>query len=325
MLNLGSFERPRELVVASPVAMRVNLQDRSRTYSGFPGSAMGVFAYLKQLYYDAAHHAETWAAYDETPRGRRRPEWDGALEPIRRQLRDGWPALFPASSRSDVIRALATTAEMGVRPVVYGAQGAWEAAGLLAANEVPALVSLDWPAPPRDGDPDEVPTLADLRRYDRAPTTPAAFAAAGVKFAFYAGGLDDPAEALPAARRAVAQGLPAGDALRAFTLSAAEIFGVDDRLGSIETGKIANLIVADGALFDEGTAIEMVFVDGERFEATGPGAEGGDEDAGGAAGDGSTGRAGGIRRTRRPAGRRTRATRPRHPARPLRRRPGTLP
>ena len=291
VLNLGSFERPRELVVASPVAMRVNLQDRSRTYSGFPGSAMGVFAYLKQLYYDAAHHAETWAAYDETPRGRRRPEWDGALEPIRRQLREGWPALFPASSRSDVVRALATTAEMGVRPVVYGAQGAWEAAGLLAANEVPALVNLDWPAPPRDGDPDEVPTLADLRRYDRAPTTPAALAAAGVKFAFYAGGLDDPAEALPAARRAVAQGLPAGDALRAFTLSAAEIFGVDDRLGSIETGKIANLIVADGALFDEGTAIEMVFVDGERFEAAAPRTEGGDEDARGAAGDGDTGRA----------------------------------
>ena len=278
VLNLGSFERPRELVVASPVAMRVNLQDRSRSYSGFPGSAMGVFAYLKQLYYDAAHHADAWAAYEADPRGRRRPEWDGALEPIRRQLDEGWPALFPASSRSDVLRALATTAEMGVRPVVYGAHGAWEAADLLAANEVPALVSLDWPAPPRDGDPDEVPTLAELRRYDRAPTAPAALAEAGVQLAFYSGGLDDPAEALPAARRAVAQGLPADAALRALTLSAAEIFGVDDRLGSIETGKIANLIVADGALFDEGTAIETVFVDGERFDADGEG-DGNEESA----------------------------------------------
>ena len=278
VLNLGSFERPRELVVASPVAMRVNLQDRSRSYSGFPGSAMGVFAYLKQLYYDAAHHADAWAAYEADPRGRRRPEWDGALEPIRRQLDEGWPALFPASGRSDVLRALATTAEMGVRPVVYGAHGAWQAADLLAANEVPALVSLDWPAPPRDGDPDEVPTLAELRRYDRAPTAPAALAEAGVQLAFYSGGLDDPAEALPAARRAVAQGLPADAALRALTLSAAEIFGVDDRLGSIETGKIANLIVTDGALFDEGTAIETVFVDGERFDADGEG-DGNEESA----------------------------------------------
>lgn len=72
VLNLGSFERPRELVVASPVAMRVNLEDRSRTYTGFPGSAMGVFAYLKQLYYDAGHHRDAWAAYEESSRGRRR-------------------------------------------------------------------------------------------------------------------------------------------------------------------------------------------------------------------------------------------------------------
>ena len=238
---------------------------------------MGVFAYLKQLYYDAAHHQAAWDAYEEAPRGRRRPEWDGALEPLRRQLDEGWPALFPASSRSDVVRALATTAEMGVRPVVYGAHGAWEAADLLAANDVPVLVSLDWPAPPHDGDPDDVPALTDLRLYDRAPTAPAALAAAGVPFAFYAGGLEDPFEALPAVRRAVAQGLSAAEAVRALTLSAAEIFGVDDRLGSIETGKIANLIVAGGDLFDEGTAIEMVFVDGERFEAGGGG--GGDEES----------------------------------------------
>ena len=269
VLNLGSFERPRELVVASPAAMRLNLQDRSRTYSGYPASAMGVFAYLKQLYYDAAHHREAWEAYEADPRGRRRPEWDGALDPIRRQLREGWPALFPASSRSDVARVLAAASEMGVRPVVYGAHGAWAAADLLAAGGVPALVSLDWPAPPRDGDPDAVPTLADLRRYDRAPTTPAALAAAGVTFAFYSGRLDDPSAALPAVRRAVAQGLAADDAVRALTLSAAEIFGVDDRLGSIETGKIANLIVADGDLFDPGAAVELVFVDGELFEVGG--------------------------------------------------------
>ena len=286
VLNLGSFERPRELVVAGPVAMRVNLQDRSRTYSGFPGSAMGVFAYLKQLYYDAAHHGDVWADYEEAPRGRRRPEWDGALEPIRRQLDEGWPVLFPASSRSDVVRALATTAEMGVRPVLYGAHGAWEAADLLAAGGAPVLVSLDWPAPPRDRDPDEVPALAELRRYDRAPTTPAALAAAGVPFAFYTGGLDDPAEALPAVRRTVAQGLSADDAVRALTLSAAEIFGVDDRLGSIETGKIANLIVTGGDLLDEGAAVETVFVDGERFETAGAPDASADEDGDGGEGGG---------------------------------------
>ena len=269
VLNLRSFDRPREMVVATPVAMRVNLRDRSRTFTGYPGSSMGVFAYLKQLHHDAIHYRNAWAAYDADPRGRRRPEWDAALEPIRRQFAEGWPALFPADGRSDIGRALATTREMGVRPIVYGAQQAWEGADLLADNGVPALVSLDWPEPPAGGDPDAVPDLSQLRRYDRAPTTPAALAEAGVRFAFYSGGLDGPGEMIPAVRRAVAQGLAEEDAVRALTLAPAEIFGVADRLGSIDEGKIANLVVADGGLLEEETRVELVFVDGEIFEVAG--------------------------------------------------------
>ena len=266
ILNLRSFDRPREMVVATPVAMRVNLRDRARTFSGYPGSPMGVFAYLKQLYYDAMHYQAAWAAYETDPRGKRRPEWDLALEPIRMQFAEGWPALFPADSRSDIGRALATTGEMGVRPIVYGAQGAYEAADVLAENGVPALVNLDWPEPARGGDPEAVPNLSQLRLYDRAPTTPAALAGAGVQFAFYSGGLDGPGEVLPAVRRAVAQGLAEDAAVRALTLAPAEIFGVADRLGSVDEGKIANLIVTDGGLFDEETRVEVVFVDGEMFE-----------------------------------------------------------
>ena len=266
VLNLGSFDRPREMVVATPVAMRINLQDRSRTYTGYPGSSMGVLAYLKQFYYDAMHYRDVWADYEADPTGKRRPEWDVSLEPVRMQLAEAWPALFPADSRSDVGRAIRTTREMGVAPIVYGAQGAYAAADLLAANGVPALVNLDWPEPPRDGDPDAEPALEQLRLYDRAPTTPGVLAAAGVKFAFYSGSLDGPADVLPAVRKAVAQGLSEDDAVRALTLAAAEIFGVDDRLGSIEEGKIANLLVVRGRLLDENARTEAVFVDGELFE-----------------------------------------------------------
>ena len=266
VLNLRSFDRPRQMVVATPVAMRVNLRDRSRTFSGYPGSSMGVFAYLKQLYYDAMRYQAAWAAYEADPRGKQRPEWDLALEPLRLQFDEGWPALFPADSRSDIGRALATTGEMGVRPIVYGAQGAYEAADVLAENGVPALVNLDWPEMSSGGDPEAVPNLSQLRLYDRAPTTPATLAGAGVRFAFYSGGLDGPGDMLPAVRRAVAQGLAEDAAVRALTLSPAEIFGVADRLGSVEEGKIANLVVTDGGLFDEEMSVEVVFVDGEMFE-----------------------------------------------------------
>ncbi len=278
VLNLRSFDRPREMVVATPVAMRINLQDRSRTFTGYPGSPMGVFAYLKQLYYDAKHYDDAWTAYEAAPRGKQRPEWDLSLEPVRLQFEEGWPALFPADSRSDIGRAIETTREMAVRPILYGAQGAYAATDLLTANNIPVLVNVDWPALSRDGDPEAVPSLEQLRLYDRAPTTPSALASAGVRFAFYGGGLGEPSEVFSAVRRAIAQGLSEEDAIRAFTLSPAEIFGVDDRLGSVEEGKIANLVVTDGDLFGEDMNIERVFVDGEMFEVaeTNGNAEAGD-------------------------------------------------
>jgi hypothetical protein len=87
-----------------------------------------------------------------------------------------------------------------------------------------------------------------------------------VKFAFYSGGITAPKDMLKATKKSIDAGLAPDAALRALTLSPAEIFGVADRLGSIENGKIANLVVVDGDLFEEKTKIKMVFVDGRKYE-----------------------------------------------------------
>jgi imidazolonepropionase-like amidohydrolase len=105
-----------------------------------------------------------------------------------------------------------------------------------------------------------------LRFRDRAPGSPAALAKVGVKFAFSSGGIADPKEIQKNVRKAAAAGLSSDAALRAFTLDAAEILGVADRMGSIEPGKIANLVIADGDLFAEKTKVKHVFVDGRHFE-----------------------------------------------------------
>src|SRR2546426_502174 len=122
----------------------------------------------------------------------------------------------------------------------------------------------------KNADPEDKPSLRTLRFRDRAPSSPSALAKAGVKFAFYSGGITAPKDALKAAKKSIEAGLSPDAALRALTLSAAEIFGVADRLGSIENGKIANLVVADGDLFEEKTKIKMVFVDGRKFEVREP-------------------------------------------------------
>jgi imidazolonepropionase-like amidohydrolase len=133
------------------------------------------------------------------------------------------------------------------------------------------LVNLKWPERERDADPEAEEPLRVLRLRDRAPSAPAALQKAGVKFAFYFEGTGVPKDALKNAKKAIDAGLPADAALRAFTLNAAEILGVGDRLGSIEPGKIANLVVTDGDLFTEKSKVKMTFVDGRRYEVHEPG------------------------------------------------------
>jgi imidazolonepropionase-like amidohydrolase len=263
-INLAG-ERPREWVVQAPVALKINLEQQQRL-QGYPTSLMGVFAYLRQVFSDAGHYAQAWETYRRNPKGRSRPTYDRALEPLVEARAERWPTLIPATWAKEIHRALALGEELGAKTVVYGAHQGYESADQLAKAKVPVLVSLEWPEKSKDQDPDAEEPLRVLRFRDRAPSTPAALQKAGVPFAFYSDGLSSPKDMLDNARLAVDAGLSKDAALRAFTLSAAEIYGVDDRLGTLEEGKIANVVVTDGDLFEEGTKVKMIFVDGKKYE-----------------------------------------------------------
>jgi imidazolonepropionase-like amidohydrolase len=87
-----------------------------------------------------------------------------------------------------------------------------------------------------------------------------------LKFGFYSDGIDTATGLRQAVKKAIDAGLPRADAIRALTRNVAEMYGVADRLGTIERGKIANLVVTKGDVFEEKTTIEYVFVDGRKFE-----------------------------------------------------------
>src|SRR5262249_39786542 len=88
---------------------------------------------------------------------------------------------------------------------------------------------------------------------------------AGVKFALYSDGIEQPRDLQRAVKKAIDAGLSREDALRALTLSPAEIFNMADRCGSIEKGKIGNLVVTRGDIFDDLTKVELIIVDGHRY------------------------------------------------------------
>ena len=266
-INLAG-EREREMVVRTPVGLRVNLAPPGSGRS-FPGSLMGVLAYVKQAFADAAYYRESWAAYEAAPLGKPRPTYDRTLEPLARAQSDGWPVLLPAHEAHEIERVLGLASELGVKPVLYGIHEGYAAAKSLSAGKIPVLVSLKWPAPDKDADPDAEEPLRVLELRDRAPSTPGVLEKAGVRFGLYTDGVEKPEEATANLRKAVAAGLSREGAVKALTLDTASIFGLEDRLGSLEPGKIANFFVATGDVFDEGTKIETVFVDGKKYEVRG--------------------------------------------------------
>src|SRR5467141_77505 len=268
LLDLAG-ERNGDMVVKTPVAVPISLQPAGN-FSSFPGSLMGSLAYVRQVWLDTDWSTKAQSIYEKNPRGVARPRFDRTEQALADALEDHALVLIPANNATQIRRALELADRWHVNGVLYGGQMSYEVANEIAVRKIPVLIDLKWPEADKDADPDDSPSLNTLRFRDRAPSSPAALAKAGVKFAFYSGAITAPKDMLKAVKKSIDAGLAPEAAIRALTLSAAEIFGVADRLGSIETGKIANLVVTDGDLFEEKTKIKMVFVDGRRFEVREP-------------------------------------------------------
>lgn len=256
-------ERVSQMIVKYHAALRIGLHPAAW---GFPDSLMGVISYLRQVTDDTAWYDVAAPTYAAHPNGIERPDVDRTEEIVSLILHREEIVLFPANDLVEIPRAMRLAQEWNLHAALYGGQQSYELADQIAAKKYQVIVNLKWPEGPKDPDPENIPSLRELRFRDRAPSSPAALAKAGVKFAFSSGGIADPKEIQKNVRRATAAGLSTDAALRAFTLDAAEILGAADRLGSIEPGKIANLVVADGDLFAEKTKVKHVFVDGRHFE-----------------------------------------------------------
>jgi imidazolonepropionase-like amidohydrolase len=264
VLDLGG-ERAGDLVVKSPVAIPVSLQAPGG-FRSFPGSQMGTIAYVRQVWLDTNWDTQAEAIYEKNPRGVERPKYDRSDAALAGALSKRAVVLIPGNTSLQIRRALRLAEEWKLNAVLYGGQMSYEVAPEIAAKKLPVLVDLKWPEADKDADPEVTPSLRTLRFRDRAPSSPAVLGKSGVKFAFYSGGITAPKDILPAVKKSIDAGLSPEAALRALTLSPAEIFGVAETLGSIENGKIANLVVTDGDLFDKKTKVKIVFVDGRKYE-----------------------------------------------------------
>jgi hypothetical protein len=254
-------ERPSDMVVASPIGQYVALHTAGPS-AGFPNSLMGVIAYVRQCYLDLGWYKTASEMYAAHRSGTKRPGYDHDLEGLAQSPR----ILLPAVEAQQIDRMLNFGKELKQPFVLYGLAEGYRRIEELRRANIPVLISLRWPEKPKDADPANIPDYRTLVMRDRAPEVPALLAKAGVKFGFYDDGLASAADLEKALKRTLDHGLPRPDAIRALTLSAAEMYGVADRVGSLEKGKIAKVVVTRGDAFEEKTKVEYVFVDGQEFK-----------------------------------------------------------
>lgn len=264
VINLAG-DTPQQMIVRTPVALYVGLNPIGQ--GQYPGSLMGVFSSVRQMLLDARRFREANEIYERNPRGIRRPEQDKSLAALLPVLARQMPVVMQADRVREIERALDLAQEFNLNLVINGGQEADRLAARLKAANVPVLLSLNFPrrtaAPSAEADPEP---LRILRERVEAPKTAGRLAAAGVRFAFQSGGMTTMTDYLANAAKAVEAGLARDEAVRALTLRPAEILGVSQQLGSVEVGKIANLTVTRGDLFDKNRRVTHLFIDGRQIE-----------------------------------------------------------
>jgi len=237
------------MVAKSPVAMVADLSEGSKGAGG--SSRAGAAQRLRRVFNDALEYARRRSDYSRAQiQQLAAPAADlDALLPV---LRGQLPLIVIANRRSDIETALRIAREYKLRLILAGAAEGWEIADKIAAAGVPVLVE------PMDN----IPSYDALDiRYENAGL----LARGGVKVSLMETQTENSRNLRQQAGNAVAYGMTWEQALRAVTLSPAEAFGVATQYGSLEPGKVANVVVWTGDPFEFSTGVEHVFIRGKEI------------------------------------------------------------
>ncbi|MFP4227341.1 MAG: amidohydrolase family protein [Salinivenus sp.] len=211
---------------------------------------------LNEVWDTAERYASIDSAVSVQPDTRRQPEFVPAMESLIPVVRGEQPLLISANAAADISAALDWAEERGVldQVILSGALEGWRVDDEIADAGVPVLVGSVMQPPSRDSD-----------RYDKAYANPGLLHEAGVPVALRTGNTENVRNLVFHAGFAAAHGLGKTEALRAVTTVPADLFGVDDHVGTIEAGKRANLFVADGDPFQPDTDVHHLFIDGYKL------------------------------------------------------------
>ncbi|HEX7294527.1 MAG TPA: amidohydrolase family protein [Pyrinomonadaceae bacterium] len=212
---------------------------------------------IRKMLRDAEAYGRARDAFKADPK-LPRPDVNVVLEALVPYVRGERPVIFRADREAEIRGALKFAEEMKLKPIILGGDDAFKVASLLKEKNVPVVLTGVFSLPNNEDD-----------FYDQLYENPSRLQQAGVRFAISTGDAGAEVRNLPLyAGMASAFGLSKSDALKSVTLYPAQILNVADRLGSIEPGKTANLVVTDGDLLEIRTHIKYLFIDGRPVPLT---------------------------------------------------------
>jgi len=256
-----------EMLLVRDIAMPLNFTGQQRRNQNFetakfPFTRMGMATQLRQTFIDAQDYDQKLAAYEKKKSSGDEKEKDKAGAPPKRDLKleallpylhGKKPVVLAAEEPNDLLTALDLANEFHLKVVLNHVTHSAALLDKIAATKLPVIVGPIYAQP------------KESERYDAVFSLPAQLAKRGVKIAF-ASYDSHQARNLPyAAGYAVGFGLPPDEALKALTINPAQIWGVDKDLGSLEVGKLGNVVVANGDPLDVRTDVKHVFIQGQEI------------------------------------------------------------
>lgn len=253
----------RENLLGREIAQNVTLGTQAE--DGYPGSLMGSIALFRQTLLDATWYRNARVAYQRNP-AQSRPLFDHSLEALAAAAAGEERIVFESSDLLDTLRTVELSRELGLKAWLVASGEEYKRARKLVESGMPVLVPVDFPdAPEPEDDGDLTIDLAELRHWDQAPDNPRALLEAGSTIAFTSHRLSQPADLHGHLETTVSRGLEPAAVLAALTTTPARLLGVSHQMGTVEAGKVANLVVVEGDLFVDKPKIRGVWVDGNHF------------------------------------------------------------
>jgi imidazolonepropionase-like amidohydrolase len=256
-----------EMLMVRDIAMPLNFtgqQRRNQSFeqAKFPFTRMGMATQLRQAFIDALDYDQKIAAYDKKKNSADAKDKDKAGAPPKRDLKfeallpylhGKKPVVLAAEQPNDLLTALDLANEFHLKVILNHVTHSASLLDKIAATGLPVIIGPIYEQP------------KESERYDAVFSMPAQLAKRGVKIAF-ASYDSHQARNLPyAAGYAVGFGLPAEEALKAMTINPAQMWGVDKDLGSLDVGKMGNVVVANGDPLDVKTDVKHVFIQGQEI------------------------------------------------------------